>query len=413
MMGELGRIFERVRKAGEAARAGVWNRGSKSWGPVLLAVSVFAALALQAGCSHETIEGEPPRPVKVAVVEARGAAASVHYASHIEAAERVAFAFKVGGYIEEITRRRGVDGKMRLLQGGDSVSKGTLLARVRESDYRARVEQARSALAQTTAALEKAQSDLGRAERLYAEKSLTKSDFDAAKASKDASEASAGAARAQLEGAEIELADCTLRAPMDALVLSRQIEASQLVAPGSVAFVLADVRTVKAVFGVPDTLVSRLRQGLSVDLVTESLLGHVFRGRITSISPMADPQSRVFEVEVTIPNEKGLLKVGEITTATLAREDEAAVQAAPASAGPPEPLAPLTAIVKSTKGAGGYAIFAFEGTGDEGIARERNVRLGTVYGNRIAIEEGVHAGERVIVTGATLVADGERVRIVP
>jgi multidrug efflux system membrane fusion protein len=123
------------------------------------------------------------------------------------------------------------------------------------------------------------------------------------------------------------------------------------------------------------------------------------------VSPSADQKSRVFDVEVTIPNADGALKAGMI--ATVHMEDGPAATASPAS------VVPLSAIVRPPGSTQGYAVFAVEPDGEVLTARARKVTLGEVYGNMIEVGSGVKPGDRVIVAGATLVTDGERVRIVP
>jgi hypothetical protein len=73
---------------------------------------------------------------------------------------------------------------------------------------------------------------------------------------------------------------------------------------------------------------------------------------------------------------------------------------------------PLTAVVKSAASAGQYAVLIVERHGDVDIARIRHVELGEVMGNGIAVLRGVKPGERVVITGAALLVDGEAVRVV-
>src|SRR5262249_3229909 len=143
-----------------------------------------------------------------------------------------------------------------------------------------RVHQAKGALDQSIAAREKAHLDFERGRRLYESKSLTKADFDALSAAVQGADAQAEAAHAQAEEAEIAHRDASLRSPMDGLVLEREIEIGTLVGPGSVAFMLADVRSVKVIFGVPDTTVGHLSAGESVTVQTESIPGSKFAGTI-------------------------------------------------------------------------------------------------------------------------------------
>jgi hypothetical protein len=70
---------------------------------------------------------------------------------------------------------------------------------------------------------------------------------------------------------------------------------------------------------------------------------------------------------------------------------------------------PLSAVVRAPGGDGEYAVFVVEDAKDGPTARLRRIRLGDLVGNQIAVVEGLADGERVVVRGATIIADGERV----
>ena len=130
-----------------------------------------------------------------------------------------------------------------------------------------------------------------------------------------------------------------------------------------------------------------------------------FRGQITRVAPSADPSSRVFEVEVTIPNQDGALKSGMIA----ALEVDHRGAAAPTTGR----LVPLNAVVRPPGQAQGYAVYVVEGPTGKQHARLRRVELGDVSGNLIRVTSGLQGGERVIVRGATLAVDSQAVRIIP
>jgi multidrug efflux system membrane fusion protein len=293
------------------------------------------------------------------------------------------------------------------------------------------IESSKAQLAQAEASYARASLDYDRAKNLFESQSLTKADYDAAKSQRDVAEAQRDAARSQvkvaeakanvaktqietvqaqikgaqaaLEEARIPLQDTALRAPMNSVVLERKVEAGSLVSPGTSAFLIADTTSVKAVFGVPDMTVESLKLGSPITVTTQAALGTDFRGRITAISPSADVKSRIFEVEVTIPNPQNRLKVGMIVSLAL----EAT------SAGVESPVVPLSAIVKAKDNPANYAVFVIEEQAGHQTARIRNVKLGDAYGNTVAVIEGLKPGERVITTGATLIVDGQRVQIIP
>jgi multidrug efflux system membrane fusion protein len=140
--------------------------------------------------------------------------------------------------------------------------------------------------------------------------------------------------------------------------LKRAVEAGTLVSAGTLGFTVADTTSVKFVFGAPDVLLGKLRLGMPLGVHVDALGGDV-DGSITRIAPSADPKSRVFEIEITIPNADGRLKNGET------------------------------------------------------VAHVRDVTLGAMVGNEVQVLGGLQKGERIVSMGAPLLVDGARVRILP
>jgi multidrug efflux system membrane fusion protein len=343
--------------------------------------------------------------VRVEKVQTEAAAAGLRYSASIQPFEQVPLSFKVGGYVREVRRVAGPDGRPRNLQQGDTVAKGTVLARVEPADYQERVNQAEAQVGEAEASLAKARADATRAEALYAAKALTRPDYDAATANLAAARSRAEGARAQLEAARISLRDASLVAPADGVVLSRSVEVGTLAGAGTVGFVLADLTRVKAVFGVPDLLVHRVAIGAELRVTSDAFGGKAFPGRVTAVSPAADSQSRVFSVEVTIPNRDGALKAGMIASVEVAPLRGPDIRAG-------SPTVSVSAVVKSTK-AGAFAVFLAEGPDENATARLRDVALGPISGNRVAVESGLGLGDRVVVSGASLLADGDKLRVIP
>jgi multidrug efflux system membrane fusion protein len=419
---------------------------------------ILFLLALLVACQSKQIE-KPSTPVKVAAVELYTADSGARYSATIIPRTQVELAFKVDGYVDALQKVRDIDGKLRDLQEGDRIVAGAVLARVRQSDYQVKfneaesqasearsaidaskaqyqealsgIESSKAQLAEAEAAYEKARLDFDRAQNLFASQSLTKANYDAAKAQLAEATARVAAARSQVRmiqaradsaksqieviearsrGAQavvqqkmIPLQDTALKAPLNGLVLQKSVERGTLVSPGKTGFVVADTSSVKAVFGVADITVPEMKLGSRLSVETETMPGTEFQGQITSIFPAADPKSRAFNVEVTIPNPKYLLRPGMIVSLRVGSEDARQAQ----------PVVPLNAVVKSKTDPNGYAVFVVTEQGGRLIARVRDVKLGETYGNTIAVTAGVKEGERVITTGVTLVRDGDPVKVIP
>jgi multidrug efflux system membrane fusion protein len=327
----------------------------------------------------------------VTVVQADGSGGgpgATRYSGAIKADASVDVAFRVSGVVDDISRVRGADGRIRVLQDGDLVRKGQILSRLRQNEYRDQVSDAEAGLRQ-------AQADYERAAQLYENRSVSKAEYDAAYA-----RYTAGVAKRSQ--AAISLGDATLRSPIDGVILRRTVEVGSLAGPSAPAFTVADTRVVKVVFGVPDVVVAGLRPGGKLAIQAEAMPGAQLTGRITRISPSADPSSRVFEVEAALPNPEARLKVGMLATLSLG---EGAPDASP--------YVPLAAVVRPAGDSTGYAVFVVRDSAGAERARLTRVQLGDVSGNLIAVRQGLATGDRVIVRGSTIVANGQAVQVMP
>src|ERR1041384_619762 len=190
-------------------------------------IAALALIALTIGCKTNG-QQKSIKPVKVKTVETHSGANSVRYSASIRPSSQVEVSFKVGGYVETIKSAEG-----RHIQAGDIVLKGAVLAQLRQSDYAAKVNEAKSQQGEARSALdtnnaqlkeaitsvetsraqlkdseasfERAKLDFQRAEALFATQSITKPDYDAAKERFEVSNAKFEAAKAQLAVAEAKV----------------------------------------------------------------------------------------------------------------------------------------------------------------------------------------------------------------
>lgn len=370
------------------------------------------------------------RAITVGITTADSGDDALRFSGVLEPYRRVDLQFRVGGYIGNIRQERGSDGRMRTLEPGDIVKRGELLAALRTTDYRARVEQssaslseahaaedgARAQLAQAGAQLEQAQRDWERAQILFKAEALTKPDFDAAKAKYEASVAQADAARAaiaaqnakgaqasaDLSAARVGLEDTELRSPLDGVVLSRSVEVGTLAAPGSPGFSLADIGLVKAVFGVPDVDLQQLRTGARLPVMVEALPGESFTGVVTSVAPIADDRTRTYSAQLTLENPKLRLKPGMISSITLTGQQHKSATAL---------TVPLTALARVGTGDGSFGVYTLLVHGKERVVHLQPVELGAIRGNQVVIAKGLTPGDVVVQWGGGQLADGQAVKV--
>jgi RND family efflux transporter MFP subunit len=365
-------------------------------------VGIAAAVAASACHEAPAARERAPRPVSVASVQHYSEGTTLRYSASLAAYEQVSLAFKVSGYVTEVLQQRGADGRLRNVQPGDMIGRGAVLARVREEDFRQAANQAAAQLAEAQAALAKAVVDHERAAALFERASGTKPELDAAVAQLESTRARVEAARSTVAQSRLNLDDVALRSPFDGIVIARNVETGTLAGPSQAAFVVADVRRLKVIFGVPDELVGRVKTGTRLTTIAGLSASSPHEGVVTAVSPQADSQTRLFSVELTVANDRNDLRPGMVATVELPEEGRA----------PAAPLVvPLSAVVKGS--GSGYAVYIVERHQEAKVARLRKVALGDVFGNTIAVRDGLNRGDRVIVTGASLVREGEPVRVVP
>jgi RND family efflux transporter MFP subunit len=186
-------------------------------------------------------------------------------------------------------------------------------------------------------------------------------------------------------------------------VLARNVEVGSLVAAGTVGVTVGDISWLKLVFSVADLEVDKLKVGRNLGVRFDALPGRSFQGRISAIAAAADPKSRVFDVEIALANAGRLIKPGMIGSVTLEpshdRKDVVVV--------------PLSALVRSKKTPGGFDVFVLEADAKDTVARLREVELGPAIGNQMSVRQGVKVGEKIVVSGAQLITDGDPVTVVP
>jgi multidrug efflux system membrane fusion protein len=364
-------------------------------------VILLAAVPALASCGHGDPPAQPPTPVRVVEVQVASGGQGLRYSASIEARAQVPLSFQSSGQVKEILLFEEPNGAIREIQQGDFVAGGTLLARIDESEYQDKVRAAAAQVSVALAALEKGKADFKRSSILFETKSVTAPEYDTARKEYQTALAQVQSARSQLDEAELALEYCTLAASWDGVILQRKIEVGQLVDSQVQAFTLADVSSVKAVFGVPDLILKDVRIGTALSLRTESFPNRTFRGRVTAVSPAADSQSRVFQAEVTLPNPNDELKIGMIGSLVLPTEQKASA------------VLPLEAIVRDPSDPEGYAVYTLVEKEGQSIAKVQRVELGLVRGDEISVVAGVVPGERVIANGATRVVDGKPVRVIP
>src|SRR5262245_6377926 len=367
----------------------------------LLFSSLVAAAGL-AGCTRASASTAPsPVPVKVHTVEAGPNGGNTRFSAAVLPAVQVDVAFKVTGYVDGLAQVRLPDGTTRPIQEGDRVTPGMMLARIRSEDYSQRLAEAVASQADARASEVVAAADHKRTAFLAEQDAVSGSELDNQRARKDSAIARRVGADAKVAEARTALRDCTLTSPIEGVVVKKRLEVGSFASGGTVAFTVADMRTVKVVFAVPDVMVNTLQVGSPLAIRADAV-GGSFRGSITRVDPSADAKSRTFEVEASIPNADGKLKAGMVASVGVGGE--------PSNV---RVSLPLTSLVRPGAGSRGFAVYQVSESEGRTRVALRQVQLGELVHDRVIVREGLNSGDRVVTLGAALLHDGDTVSVIP
>jgi RND family efflux transporter MFP subunit len=363
--------------------------------------AICSLMVAMAGCQGDKpVAAKSPLPVRLAEVTLYASPEGLRYSASLIPYAQVDVVFRTTGYVTDVKQVKSADGRTRDIGTGDYVTKGTVLAQIRRQDLKNQADESGAQVDAAIAQHTQAEQDFNRAKALYATQSLTKPDYDQAQARFDSTLAAVNQAKAAQRQAQLSLSDSELQAPLSGYILARNLDVGTLASPSSAAFTIADTSAVKATFGVPEDAINLVHLGQLLTLQLQDDAAQ-YSGRVTSISPSADARSRVFAIEVTLPNRQNTLKPGMIASVELGGKREAS-----------QPSVPLSAIVPYPAESGQFAVVVAEQQSGQWKAHVRRVTVGATHGGSVSVT-GVRTGEKVAAIGAQLLKEGDSLSVIP
>ncbi|UJW81166.1 efflux RND transporter periplasmic adaptor subunit [Hydrogenophaga sp. SL48] len=354
-----------------------------------LSLSSLATASLWlAGCSEPPVPPAAVRPVFVTTVQPAPAVQTRSFTSTVRARIESDLAFRTGGKVVE-----------RLVEIGDAVKAGQVLARLDPADYRLAVQAAADQVQAATVDAQQAASDEARFGRLLADGSVGAADHERQKARADAAAARLDQASRQLELARNREGYAALVAPYAGVVTAIRFERGQVVPEGQPVLSLARDGDREVVVDLPEDWVGRARK-LTATAAPWTDTKTSLRLVLRELSPQASAQGRTYRARYSATPESraqvSALPLGSTVQLTLA-----APQAGPASV-----QLPVSALVK--------------GSGPEGVWTLNAQGSGLVFTpvQVVAIDDstvrvtGLTEGSRVVSVGAQKLDAGIPVRAI-
>jgi RND family efflux transporter MFP subunit len=281
-----------------------------------------------------------------------------------------------------------------LVNVGDVVKKGQLLARISEDTVAAELAQARASAAEAQAMLAEARANADRARRLQTTGAMSGQQINQLLTAEQTAIARLNAAKARIEADELRLAHTRVLAPDDGVISARTATVGSLAQPGQELFRLIRGGRLEWRAEVTAAELAKIAPGTPATLITPD--GKRVQGSVRMVAPTVDPQTRNGLVYVDLPAAAG----ASGARAGMFARGEFELGRAPAL------TLPQSAVLLRE----GFA-YVFRVEPDNRVAQTK-VAVGRRAGERIEIVEGIGPDARVVASGVGFLADGDPVRVV-
>jgi membrane fusion protein, multidrug efflux system len=364
-------------------------------------LTLCAALLLVAACSKEipTAEKAPPN-VTVITVDRRDVPVTGVYVAQTQSSQAVNIQARVSGFLDH-----------RVYQEGSVVKAGQVLFQMDQKPFQTQVDAQQAAMQRNQAALQVAKSNLDRTIPLAKQNALSQKDLDDATGQYQQSAAAVEQSRAQLEEAKLNLSYTTIRSPVNGVSSFAAVADGTYLNAQNAQLTTVSVLTPMWInFSVSENEMQRIRNEVKsgqlrlpeggrfiveIELVDGTLFPYT--GKITFADPSYNSQTGTFLLRATVDNPAGLLRPNQYVRTRLN-----------GSIRPNAIVVPQRAIQQSAKGQFVWVI------NKQSQAELRPVTVGDwTASSGWFVQEGLEAGEQVVVDGGIRLAEGTKVTVTP
>ena len=339
--------------------------------PVFAALTAFFLTACQPGADESDADEDeaPAIPVETATPTRGDIFAIYSGTAPIEAFADATVIAKVGGEVRDI-----------LVEEGDDVLSGALLARLDGDRLRLEMQQAE-------ANLHKLQRDYQRNVDLSGRGLVSAGDFEKIQYEMEA-------LKATYDLATLELGYTEIRAPIDGVVSERFIKVGNTIEIYAPAFQVTSLEPLVSYLHVPEREYRRIDSGQDATIHIDALANSQFVATVSRVSPVVDPDTGTFKITIEVSDETRRLKPGMFGRISIVYDMHAdALQI------------PRSAIVEQ---AGQSSVFVIE----DNVAERRLIHTGYTNSGQIEVLEGLNASETIVIVGQGGLKNGSKVSII-
>lgn len=331
-------------------------------------------------------KGRPPPLVAVTQVVTRDVSVEVRAPIDLRPLEQAEVSSKTLGYLDAV-----------LVDRGDQVKRGQVVALVRPSDLPDQLAAARQLLAAAQAQAALARANVQRARQLAPTGIVSQQELQAAEAGFNSTAAAERAARAQIASVATRIGEMRIVSPVDGYVMARKLDPGALVgqAGGASSSILtiARIDELRVFLTVNERDAGGVRVGQPAHLELDAFPNERIAGKVVRLAPAFDPNTRTMEAEVRVKN-TGNLRPGMYGRGAIETDVH-----------PRAVVAPVSAVQISNNKA-----YVFVVQGDR--VQRRPVDVGVDQGEWLEIKRGLNPGDQVVIAGADGLSDNAQIRAV-
>jgi multidrug efflux system membrane fusion protein len=347
---------------------------------VLITVTSFA-------CAKPPVKARDERvPVTVAQAEQQDVAEQIRVIGSVQPLSTVAIRALVGGQLLRVGFREGED-----------VRRGQLLFEIDARPYQATLAQAQANLARDEAQRRNAEAEAARYAELVKKDYVTREEYGKITSGAEAARAVVAADRAAIENARLQLAYCSIRAPIDGRTGGLQVHAGNIIRPNDTTalVVINQVSPIYVQFAIPESDLGRVRAAKTPAVTaTPPNGGKPEEGHLTFVDNAVDAQTGTITLKGLFPNTDRALWPGQFVNVAMTVGNRAAATVVPAQA-----------VQSSQRGT--YVYVVTSGMGVE----MRPVVVGQQVDQVAIIDKGVKPGETVVTDGQIRLTPKSKVEV--
>lgn len=346
-------------------------------------IGLLVALAV-CGCGKEKEDVVQPVKVKTETVGKSEVNGGQSYTGTIEEMNGVALSFTVGGTLKQL-----------LVDEGQMVTKGQLIAATDGQNARNSLEMSKANVQSAKAAYDQALDAYYRMKMIHDKGSLSDIKWVEAQSNLERAKSALEGAQAQTRIASKSVGDTRLHAPFSGYISKKNVEIGQTVAPGFPIVSLVRIDNVKVKISVPETEISSILNGSAIRVRIDALGNRAFAGRITEKNVSGNALSHTYDVKAVIANTDHKILPGMIAEVETVAKTPNSPHHTPNSISLPACIIQLNADNRT-----------FVWTVVNGKAQKIFVTTGENIGDKVAIVSGLQPGDKVITDGQQKVSTG-------